>query len=272
MKMSKALVWAVSVALTFSLVGCGPKQTAPVFQAQYYPECYDPIAKLCKDQDNTQEVKGAATGAVLGALGGAVIGGIAKGDWKGAAVGAAAGAVAGGMVGFFQARLSKISDRNERLAKYQKILGENARDWDIERASVERAYKCYSDQIVALRKAAKAKKISKEDFLARMKEIQAGIENINTYWAGSQTRMDERLADGESFIKQQEQEDQMLAKAKQRQAKKDLQKIRSATNSQKTKVQNDANRVNKAKGQTEKEYQDAMASVDQLFGVAGKLA
>ena len=32
MKMSKALVWAVSVALTFSLVGCGPKQTAPVFQ------------------------------------------------------------------------------------------------------------------------------------------------------------------------------------------------------------------------------------------------
>ena len=65
MKMSKALVWAVSVALTFSLVGCGPKQTAPVFQAQYYPECYDPIAKLCKDQDNTQEVKGAALATVL---------------------------------------------------------------------------------------------------------------------------------------------------------------------------------------------------------------
>ena len=90
-----------------------------------------------------------------------MIGGIAKGDWKGAAVGAAAGAVAGGMVGFFQARLSKISDRNRTSGGIpEDTRPRTARDWDIERASVERAYKCYSDQIVALRKAAKAKKIS----------------------------------------------------------------------------------------------------------------
>ena len=84
--------------------------------------------------------------------------------------------------------------------------------------------------------------------------------------------MDERLADGEAFLKQQEQEDLQLAKAKQRQAQKDLQKVRNATTRQKNKMVSDTARVNKAKAQTEKDLQDAMASVDQLFGVAGQLA
>ncbi|WP_294557893.1 lipoprotein [uncultured Mailhella sp.] len=270
--MSKVIVCLLSVMLVFSLTGCGTKQAVPVFQANYYPECYDPIARLCKDQDNSQEIKGAATGAVVGALGGALIGGLTSKDWKGAAIGATAGALAGGVTGFFSARLMKINDRNERLKEYQNILGESSRGWDLERASVEKAYKCYRDQITVLTRAAKAKKISKEEFLARMKEIQGGIENINTYWADSQTRMDERLADGEAFLKQQEQEDLQLAKAKQRQAQKDLQKVRNATTRQKNKMVSDTARVNKAKAQTEKDLQDAMASVDQLFGVAGQLA
>lgn len=254
--MRKVFVGILSVMLVFSLAGCGSKQTVPEFNAQYYPQCYDPIAKLCKDQDNSSEIKGAATGAAIGALGGALAGGLASGSWKGAAVGAAAGAVAGGMTGFFTARLAKISDRNERLKEYQKSFGEISKNWDLERASVEKAYKCYREQIAALTKAAKAKKISKEDFLARMNEIKAGVENINKYWADAQHRMDESLADGEAFIAKQEAEDAAkLAKAKLPQAKKEMQRLRSANNQQKTK--NDS--TNKEKDQTDNEVQQAFA-------------
>lgn len=268
--MRKVFVGILSVMLVFSLAGCGSKQTAPEFNAQYYPECYDPIAKLCKDQDNSSEIKGAATGAAIGALGGALAGGLSSGSWKGAAVGAAAGAVAGGMTGFFTARLSKISDRNERLKAYQKDLGDISKNWDLEAASVEKAYKCYTNQAVLLREQYKAKKISKEDFLARMNEIKAGMENIDKYWADAQHRMDANIADGEGFIAEQEtKEVAKLAKAQQVQYKKDLQKQANATNKVKTKKQNDVDRVTKDKEGLKKEIAENDALFDEEKNVRG---
>ncbi len=228
---SRILLWLLSGILVFSLVGCGSTQKAPEFNPEYYPQCYDPIAKLCKDQDNSDEIKGAATGALLGAASGAVIGGIATGNWRGAAVGAAGGAVAGGAAGFFIVRLDKIQNRDQRLAEYQKLLGEQSANWDLERASVEKAYKCYAEQINLLKQAYKDKKISKEDLLVRMNEIKAGLQNINTYWAQSQTRMDERLADADAFLAKQEQEDMKLKAAEQKKAQQQLAKLRARNES-----------------------------------------
>lgn len=260
MQMCKAS-WLILAFFAFSLVGCATQNATPSFNARYYPQCYDPIAKLCKDQDNSQEVSGATTGALLGALGGAIIGGLASKDVKGAAIGAAAGAVAGGLTGYFATRLSKIRDRDQRLAEYQKILGENSRNWDLERASVEKAYKCYGEQIDLLIKAARDKKISKADFLARMNDIKSGIEYINTYWADSQHRMDTRLADGESFLQQQEAEDRKLAQAQRVQAQKSMKATRVAQQKQKSKKVADASRTNAVKKHTI----DKVALAEQFF-------
>lgn len=213
----------MAVALVFSIAGCATKST-PTFNAHYYPECYDPIDKLCKDQSNSEEIKGAVAGGLLGALGGAIVGGLATGKVEGALVGAGVGAAAGAITGFFAARLNKIKDQNQRLAEYQNVLGEKSKGWDIERATVERAYKCYNDQITLLKKGYQAKRVTREEALARMNEIKAGIEHINTYWADAQTRMDETLADGDQWL---QQEDAQAIKTQQ------ANKLRSQVNRQK---------------------------------------
>lgn len=260
MNRHKSVVWVICAVLALSLVGCGAKQKAPEFQAQYYPECYDPIAKLCKDQDNSEEMKTAAKGAAIGALGGAVAGGLISGDWKGAAIGAAGGAVAGGLTGFFTARLSKISDQKARLAEYQKMLGESSKDWNLKTASVEKAYKCYREQIKLAKEQYKAKKISKEEFRARMAEIKAGIDNINTYWADAKSRINDQIADSEDFLKQQEAEAQKIADAtKKQQALRNIQKTRTVASPKINTTKTDVAQAETMRDLTEKEYQDALA-------------
>lgn len=257
--MPKVIAVILSFMLVFSLTACGNKDTAPVLEANYYPDCYDPIEKLCKDQGYVQKIKGAVIGATVGAVSGALIGALSL-DATGAATYAAMGAIAGAIGGYFTARLMMITDRNKLMEEYQKILGENSKDWDFNRASVEKAYRCYRKQIAMLTGAAKAKKISKEEFLARMNEVKAGIENINTYWADSQTGMDARFADGESFLKAQEKSDKKLLAGKElRQAEQDVQKMRSSAKQHKNKIHGEFALVDKVKERTEKEYQDAIA-------------
>lgn len=254
--MRKVFVGILSVMLAFSLAGCGAKQTAPEFNPQYYPACYDPIAKLCKDQDNSSEIKGAATGAAIGALGGALAGGLSSGSWKGAAVGAAAGAVAGGMTGFFTARLAKISDRNERLEAYLKDLDAASKNWDLEAASVEKAYKCYREQIALLKKNYQEKKISREDFSARMDEIKAGLENIDKYWADAQHRIDASIADSANFLEQADTKEAIAqAKDKKKYQNAHLQKVK------KQQKNNDS---------AQKEQQMAWNALNELYDEAPK--
>lgn len=241
---SKALTFFLAVVLVVSTVGCAGKQ-APTFNAKYYPECYDPIDKLCKDQSNEQEVKGAVTGGLIGALGGALVGGLTTGKIEGALVGAAAGAATGALTGFFAARLNKISDQNQRLAEYQNVLGEKSRGWDIERASVERAYTCYGDQISLLKTAVKSKRITREEFLARMQEIRAGIDHINTYWADAQNRMNSDLADGEQWLAAEDAEAARANKQKQMASRIQRQKQNTSKLRQTNSVAN--NKVNKVK-------------------------
>lgn len=247
---SRVFALFIAVALVISIAGCATQQT-PTFQARYYPECYDPIDKLCKDQSNKEEVKGAVTGGLIGALGGALVGGLTTGKVEGALVGAAAGAAAGALSGFFAARLNKINDQNERLAEYQNVLGEQSQGWDLERASVQRAYQCYSEQINLLKKAVESKRITREEFLARMGEIKAGLNNINTYWAGAQTRMDEALADGENWLAQQDAEAERAKKKQEMTAQINRQRQHTKKARQTNQVAN--NKVNQDKDRVMKE-------------------
>lgn len=267
----KMVVYFILTLFVISAAGCASRQV-PEFHARYYPQCYDPIDKLCKDQSHAEEAKGALTGGLIGALGGAIVGGLTSGKVEGALIGAAAGAATGALTGFFSARLSKINDQNKRLEEYQNVLGEQSRGWDLERASVERAYACYGEQIDLLKTAMASKRITREEFLARMAEIKSGINNINTYWANAQTRMDEALADGDDWLAK---EDAAAARAKkQQQMSSRINKQRQ--NTKKARQNNTVanNRVNKQKEATmvalnslEKymETDSQYTSLEQLF-------
>lgn len=246
--MKKNILLWLSVCTVLGTVGCSTSKV-PQIEAKYYPECYDPIAKLCKDEDNSDEIKSAAVGGVIGAIGGALIGGLASKDKKGALIGAAVGAVAGAATGFFKARLDKINDRDQRLAEYQKILGDVSSQWDLRKSSVEVALDCYDKQITVLENLVRDKKISEKEFLERMNEIKQGLDNIKTYWADATTNVNADLADGEKFLEEEERriaEEEKAKQIKAQEAKKQREKLRKqklASQNQKKKVQQDNEKV-----------------------------
>lgn len=262
--LARMSVLCMVIALVFSAIGCATRQM-PEFHARYYPDCYDPIDKLCKDQSNKEEVKGAVTGGIIGALGGALVGGLTTGKIQGALIGAAAGAATGALTGFFAARLNKIQDQNQRLAEYQNVLGEQSRGWDLERASVERAYNCYGEQINLLKKAIKARQMNREEFRARMAEIKEGINYINTYWAGAQTRMDEALADGDKWLAQEDAAAAQANRQKQMAAQIKRQKQNTTQARKNNSVAN--NKVNKVKENVQVAFNDLekYMEVDEAF-------
>lgn len=264
---SRILICFLVLTLIFSVSGCATKST-PTFDVKYYPDCYDPIDKLCKDQSHNEEIKSAVVGGLIGAAGGAIVGGLATGNAKGALVGAGAGAAAGALTGFFAGRLNKIEDQKQRLAEYQNILGEKSKGWDLERASVERSYKCYGEQIKLLQRAVKAKKITRDEFKARMNEIHAGIQYINTYWANAQTKMDETLADGDSWL---QQEDTAAAKGRKTQAQAQIQRQKRNTDNLRAAQNKANNRTNQIKSQTEAALADLQkyADEDSAFAYLG---
>lgn len=266
--MSKLSGCLLVLTLALALVGCAGKQT-PTFNAKYYPECYDPIEKLCKDQSNEQETRGAVVGAAIGAIGGALIGGLATGRWEGAAAGALAGGVAGGVAGYWKAHLDKIQDQNERLEQYQAMLGEQSKGWDIERATVERAYQCYSEQIDLLKKAYQKKEISREAFIERANEIEAGVNYINTYWADAQHRMDETLVSGEKYLQEQDELTAKASAAEKRRTQAQRRKAQTAQASARKQTQAANERVNALQSRVKDQLQ---ALNDERAGVSGALS
>lgn len=263
--MKRKVLLLSAMTLAMGMFGCSTSNV-PQIEAKYYPQCYDPIAKLCKDQDNSAEVKSAVVGGLIGAASGALIGGLTSKDKKGALIGAAAGAVAGAAAGFFKARLEKIQDREQRLAEYQTILGEVSAHWDLEKASVETALNCYDEQVNILQNLIKEKKISKEEFLDRMNEIKQGLENIETYWADASTKVDTQMADGEKFLEEEEariQAEEQAKKLKAEQAKKDRETVKKKKVQHKAQMQSIKNgneKISNAIKVKKKKVQEAMLS------------
>lgn len=256
--MKKFYACLLMAAIIICMGGCAGK-SVPQFNAQYYPDCYDPIDKLCKDQSYQQEIKETAGGALIGAATGALIGVLATGDWRGALAGGIAGGVAGGATGFFHAKYSKMKDQEQRLAQYQKDLGAEADRWDLERASVEKAYKCYREQIALLKQAWRNKQISKEAFLARANEIKAGVEHINTFWADAENRMNTTMLEGEKFLADEEKA------AKDKLAVQRANRASSAKISQQRKANTTTNALKKS-------TVDELAQLNELVDTASGLA
>ena len=89
------LVCILVGGLLFS--GCTSRYGEQRTKVNYYPQCYEPVAQLRKDENSTG--KSTAAGAAGGALLGALIGGLATGKVEGALAGAVAGGAAGAVGG-----------------------------------------------------------------------------------------------------------------------------------------------------------------------------
>lgn len=169
------------------------------FDAKYYPQCYDPISKLCKDNDYGKEVNNAVVGAISGALIGALIG-AATGKSENIAAGAAIGAGVGLVGGFVKARIEKIQDQDERLNELHAMLGEESETLDLEKSSVQAALKCYSKEIDRIKAAVKKKKMTKQEATDRMNEIKIGLANLKEFWKEKSAVIDSHVKDYDAFI------------------------------------------------------------------------
>ena len=170
------------IVLMLSLGACAPKGPTTNFKGHYYPECFDPITRLCQDLDNSQKVKGAGVGALLGAFTGALIGIAATGKAEGAVAGAAAGAVAGGLAGYAYQHIQQIKDQERRLDAYRTQFGKEAANLDLQKASTLSAYKCYQEQMQKLKEGIQNGSIKKDEAKARAAEIRAGLEELKKFW------------------------------------------------------------------------------------------
>ena len=90
------LVFILVGGLLFS--GCTSRYGEQRTRVNYYPQCYEPVNQLRKDENSTG--KSTAAGAAGGALLGALIGGLATGKVEGALAGAVAGGAAGAAYSF----------------------------------------------------------------------------------------------------------------------------------------------------------------------------
>lgn len=202
--MLKKTSFLALIMLSLVLVGCAPKGPTTNFKAQYYPECFDPIDRLCKDQDNTAKMKSAGAGALLGGLTGAVIGAATTGKWQGALAGAAIGAAAGGVAGYAYQHIKEIKDQNERLEAYKAQFGKEAEDLNLQKASVLSAYKCYQEQIKRLKEGMKNGSIKKDEAKARIAEISKGLEELKKFWDDRSTQFAAQQQEADNIMIEEE--------------------------------------------------------------------
>ena len=90
-----------------------------------------------------------------------------------------------------------------------------------------------------------------------MDEIDAGIENINTYWADAQSRIDQRIANGRAFLESQDKDDKRASKNKTTKMRTDLRKASRMTD----KKEKD---IAKGKEKTNKIMQATISDMDAL--------
>ncbi len=193
---SISLVAAIACCLT----GCA---TSTGMQPQFYPQCYQPIQQIKNDRDYSQEAKQASVGAAVGALSGALVGLLVSRDGKGAAIGAVAGGVVGGTAGFINARLGKIEDQKQRLSELRLMLGEEANNLDLDKASVLKSMRCYSREMDAIKKAMKNGTMSAEEAQVRLVEIKSGIADAHEFWEEHTKQIQDRVDGFGDYIRQE---------------------------------------------------------------------
>ena len=205
--MKKFLYSILAALLICQLCACAKK--LPDLDAKYYPQCYYPVKQLNEEERHNPEAKSGMTGALLGAIGGAIIAGITSGSIRSAAIGAVAGGVAGAVTGSLSAYLNKIDNQDKRLEEYGKYLDKNIKNWNIQRASVERSVQCYLAQTDKLKQDYDNGRLIAPAVRERAEEIHAGLVNVSLYWQRSTENMNAAIDEGEKYFEDESNPDKI---------------------------------------------------------------
>lgn len=166
------LVFLLAGSLLFS--GCTSRYGEQKTRVNYYPQCYEPVAKLRQDENSTG--KSTAAGAAGGALLGALIGGLATGKVEGALVGAVAGGAAGAVGGNIYGKSQERQRDANYLAEYNRQMGAEAASMNRATAAAKLATKCYDQQFKLAVDQFKAGQLTRLELQDRYNEIRSGLE------------------------------------------------------------------------------------------------
>ena len=166
------LILLLAGSLLFS--GCTSRYGEQKTKVNHYPQCYEPVAQLRKDENSTG--KSTAAGAAGGALLGALIGGLATGKVEGALAGAVAGGAAGAVGGNIYGKSQEKERDANYLAQYNRQMGTEAASMNRATAAAKVATKCYDQQFKLAVNQYKAGQLTRFDLQDRYNEIRSGLE------------------------------------------------------------------------------------------------
>lgn len=194
------LIWLA--LLSFMATGCTSKYGPQLTTANYYPQCYQPIAELRKDENSAATAT--ATGAVGGALLGALIGGLVTGKAQGAAIGAVAGGAGGAVAGHAYGKNQQGKRDQQKLASYlQQLDGESA-NMDRATAAAKVAVRCYDSQFTKAAADLKSGRITKQDFTNRYGEIRSGLEETSRILRNTGSSMAQKDIEYQRVLKEED--------------------------------------------------------------------
>lgn len=159
------------------LLFCGCAKKSEPMKANYYPDCYEPLAYL------HSRTAGAASGAAKGAIKGSVISGIAAAiigaingrlSPQGMLGGVAAGAVVGGLAGGVSGHSDQEKQDNQRLTKYLDEVDGDIEGMDITAAAATVSRQCYTKAFKGLLAETRDGSLTAAAAQRRYDEIAAG--------------------------------------------------------------------------------------------------
>lgn len=187
---SKSRLLAAFALICFMATGCTSKYGPQLTTVNYYPQCYQPISELRKDENSAG--KSAAVGAGVGVLLGALIGGLATGKAEGALVGAAAGGATGAVAGHAYGKNQQDKNDQQKVNAYLQQLDGESSSMDRATAAAKVSTQCYDRQFKQAAADFKSGQITRQDFSDRYAEIRTGLEETSRILRLTADRMAEK--------------------------------------------------------------------------------
>ncbi|MDR1050278.1 MAG: hypothetical protein LBP95_04200 [Deltaproteobacteria bacterium] len=167
------IIMAFLAASMLLAAGCGAgKLGQRVTKVEHYPNCYKPIDDLRRDAEQLK--KNVLIGAGVGAAAGAAVGAAVGGDLKSILIGAAIGAVSGAVGTYLVSDSVQEKAAQERLKAYNSTIDAETKNLQTAVQAAGMASNCYNKAYDALKADYQKSKITKDDMLARLKEIRDG--------------------------------------------------------------------------------------------------
>lgn len=180
-KLTRLIVLALIPLLAFP-AACAKKTESPVIKADYYPNCYGPLAYLHERATGAASsvAKGAATGGVLSGIAAVIASAITgRVSGLGVAAGVAAGAAVGGISTGVASGEAMSKEDNKRLSQYLEEIDGDIEGMDLKTASATVARQCYRRAFKTLLADARSGKIGPVAAGPRLSEIIAGDDEAS---------------------------------------------------------------------------------------------